>query len=182
MLNIPQTIQAGDTLGWKDALPGFPASQGWSLTFSLRGPAAHDIPASTDGDGFSVLVPAAETAQYSPGLYGWTAKVSHADGRTYTVETGRLTILADLAASSEPIDPRTDSRRVLDAINAVIEKRASIDQQSMTVNGRSLQRTPLPDLLRLKSHFENIVATEERAEKIRKGQDPGGRILVRFAP
>jgi hypothetical protein len=40
--------------------------------------------------------------------------------------------------------------------------------------------TPLADLIRLKSYYENLVALEEQAEALESGINVGGRIKTRF--
>ena len=44
-------------------------------------------------------------------------------------------------------------RRVIDAIEAVIERRATKDQKSYSIDGRSLERTPIDELLLLRDRY-----------------------------
>ncbi len=55
----------------------------------------------------------------------------------------------------------THARRMLNAIEAALEGRASKDTESYTIEGRSLSRTPIPDLLRLRAIYRREVAAEE---------------------
>lgn len=54
------------------------------------------------------------------------------------------------------------AKKTLAALEAVIEGRASKDQESYTIAGRQLSRTPIPDLLLLLSTYERKVAREDR--------------------
>jgi hypothetical protein len=54
---------------------------------------------------------------------------------------------AYLAAQVDGYDGRDHVRRVLDAIEAVIENRATIDQQHYQINNRSLTRILVPAAL-----------------------------------
>jgi hypothetical protein len=73
------------------------------------------------------------------------------------LEEGQLEIIADLAGAAEGHDPRKHAEKVLAAIESVIESRASKDQMAYTINGRSLSRTPLADLLQLRATYRKEV-------------------------
>jgi len=69
---------------------------------------------------------------------------------------------------------------VLESIEAVLESRASIDQESYSINNRSLARTPIPDLVVLRDKYRGEYVREKRAERIRNGLGHSGTIKVRF--
>jgi hypothetical protein len=94
-----------------------------------------------------------------------------------TVEAGEVRIAPDLSAQGAGVDSRDHVRKVLDAIEAVIENRASIDQQSYQINNRSLQRTPLNELLKLRSRYRAELAAKNASRK-RRGM--GRTIKVRM--
>lgn len=50
---------------------------------------------------------------------------------------------------------------MLEAIEAVIEGKASAAQSAVTVDGKSIQYMPIADLLRLREYFYNKVCEEE---------------------
>lgn len=72
------------------------------------------------------------------------------------------------------------ARTVLAAIEAVIERRATLDQQRYTIDGRSLDRTPLPDLMEMRRRYKAEVANQEREINIRHGKSTGRAVKVRF--
>jgi len=184
MVDIPTTepaeIIAGDTLKWKreDLSADYPASS-WTLTYELRGPQQITITATADGDDFSVSVGTSTTAGWTAGDYWWAAYVSDGTDR-YRVDGGTLTIKPDLATTGAVYDGRSHAKKVLDAIEAVIEGRASKDQMSYTIAGRSLARTPIADLLRLRDSYKAEYKAEQKAEKIDRGVKTGDKILTRF--
>ena len=174
----PTEIRAGDSVKWTRSLSDYPAST-WTLSYALRGPGEIDITASADGDDHSVSELPATTAGWTEGIYNWVAKVT--DGTdTYTIDEGTVEILEDLAAVTGAYDGRSHAKKVLDAIEAVIEGRASQDQMSYTIAGRSLARTPIPDLLKLRDRYRAEYAQEGRAEKAANSKGHAGRILARF--
>jgi len=92
-----------------------------------------------------------------PGRYWWQLRASNSTD-TVLVEAGDTIVHPDLSTVPSGYDGRGHAERVLEAIEAVIEGRATIDQQSYQINNRSLSRTPIADLMRLRSHYRNEVA------------------------
>lgn len=76
------------------------------------------------------------------------------------------------------VPDNSHAERVLVAIEAVIEGRASKDQESYKIGDRELVRTPLRDLLLLRDRYREDV---RRARSARKGHSLFGRnVSVRF--
>ena len=63
---------------------------------------------------------------------------------------------------------------------AVIEKRATKDQESYSLNGRSLTRTSVEELQRLKNNYQAMYNAEVRRERIKNGLGHSGKIKTRF--
>ena len=94
--------------------------------------------------------------------------------------SGKIEVLEDLSAISGVHDGRTHAKKVLDAIMAVLENRATKDQESYSIAGRTLSRTPLADLQTLRDRYRGEYTQELRAEKAAKGEGHHGRVLTRF--
>lgn len=172
---------AGDTLDFRTSVPSYPASAGWTLTYRMMprsGGVAITFNAGADGDDYRVQVGASTTANWAPSEYSWSAYVAKA-GERYTVEQGLATILANLGTATN-FDGRSHARKVLDAINAVLEGRASKDQQEYTIGDRSLKRTPIPDLLVLRDRYQMEVANEDAQAQIAAGSANPRMVRVRF--
>ncbi|WP_290872036.1 hypothetical protein [Aquabacterium sp.] len=172
---LPPTIGAGLTFSTLATLTAYPASD-WVLSVSLRGPSAIDLTATADGIQHRLEASATATAEYLPGLYAYSARVT--DGSAVVeVERGTITVLPDLAQSTGG-DMRSHARIVLDNIRAVIEKRATQDQQRYTINNRELWRTPISDLLKLETLYASRVRAEETAA--RGNKNFGTQVLMRL--
>ena len=143
----------------------------------MRGPKTIDVAATSEGIGYRFAVPGAETAEWTPGVYAYTIRAT-LGGDVHAVESGSITVLADLASLPDGTDTRTQNQRTLDSINAVIEKRASQDQQRYVINGRELWRTPIADLLKLRALYVGLVSQDNNAA--RGGSRYGRSIRVRF--
>lgn len=173
---IPDTIHAGATFDAAVTLPAYPAPE-WTLQLILRGPGQIDLASIDDGEGHRITASPAVTSGWTAGAYWWALRAT--DGAAvHQVAEGELRVVADLALVDSAFDGRSHAQRVLAAIEAVIEGRATTDQQAYTIAGRSLQRMPIADLLVLRSRYRDEVRRQQQA---RAGQSLLGRqIKVRF--
>lgn len=174
-------ITAGDTIDFEVGVPGYPRSDGWTLAYRLIprvGSTVISITAGAsayNGADYRVQAAASTTALYATGFYAWSALVSRGSER-HQVLSGSLQVFADPGVVTTH-DNRTHARKTLDAIEAVIEGRASKDQMAYTIGTRSLERTPLEDLLMLRDRYRAEVAGEEALESMTIG---GPRLLARL--
>lgn len=176
----PSSVTAGDSIIWTKSLPDYPASSGWVLSYALRSRTTSvTITASASGINHLVSVPAATSAGWQAGLYSWQAYVSKGAER-YTVATGNLLIRANLAAAGANYDPRSHCKRVLDAIEAVIEGRASTGDQQITIDGTQLVKMTSEQLIALRSRYLLWHREEQAAERIAAGLGSGRNIKMRF--
>lgn len=182
-MNIPTTeptlINAGDTVKWTKSLADYPASAGWALVYTLVNTAQRYTVASVaQGADHLVTIAAAISAAYVPGDYAWRAQVSLA-GEVYTVGTGRMTIKPSFAAAT---DARSQARRMLEAVEATLEGRASSAVGDYEIAGRRLKYIPVPELLVLRDRLRADVAREDAASNVAAGLPDRRRVFVRFGP
>lgn len=164
----PTELMVGDRWAWKRTDLGVdypPASYG--LSYSLRLEASVgteiEISASESGSDYLVEVAASDTADYTAGRYRWQAYITRSsDSARVTVDTGFVTLKSNHALDGA--DPRSHARKVLDAIESVLEGRASKDQEEYSINNRSLKRTPIDQLLSLRDKYRAEVAAEVARE------------------
>ena len=180
-MNIPERIIAGDSIGWTESLADYPASL-WTLTYKLLNSAgAITISTSANGDDHVVSEDGSVTNGYTPGEYKYFAYVTENanPNNRVTVEQDTIVIAENIAIATN-LETRTQAKRTLDAINAVIEGRASKDQESMSYKGRAIGRTPIEDLLKLRDRFAVTVQQEEDAENLAKGIKTNRNVKVRM--
>ena len=174
---IPEKIIAGTTFSQLVTLTAYPAPE-WGLTLLLRGPLKIDVVATAESAQHLLSATAQSTSLWPPGIYWWAARATRG-AEVVQVDEGQAVVGVDLASIDEPHDARSHAEKVLSAIEAVIEGRASVDQQKYTINNRELWRTPIADLLLLRSRYRDEVRREQQAR--RGGQSLLGRqIKVRF--
>jgi hypothetical protein len=179
----PDSLRAGDSWEWiRSDLRGLYPAPAWTLTYRFKNASGgFQIVADADGDAFHVLLAPDDTAAFLAGDYEWGARVD--DGSTFiTVSTGSVRVLPGFFAgdASDPIDNRSHARKVLDAIQAVLEQRATVDQQEYTIGNRSLRRMSIADLLVFRDRYKAMVDSEEAAQDIAKGLGDPRRLYVRF--
>jgi hypothetical protein len=177
----PEELRVGLTWQWRrEDLADYPAST-WTLTYWFKQQASSgakfSIVASADGDAYSISVAAATTAGYTADDYTWVAVVTSGT-EAFEVDHGTAKILPKYNADAA-LDDRSHAKKVLEAIEAVIEGRASKDQEEYTIGNRSLKRTPLEDLMKLRNQYKAEVFREQLEENARNGKQ-GSKLVVRL--
>lgn len=177
---IPPTIQAGVTFTACAQLTKYPAPD-WVVKLYMRGPAVASIDAVGEGASHTFSATAAETAAWPAGVYAYVLRVQRGDD-VQQIEAGTLEVLADITANTAPGDSRSHALRTLEAIEAVLEKRATRDQERYTIEGangrRELWRTPIADLLKLRDAYRAEVRAERAAARGKSLW--GAAVKVRF--
>lgn len=174
----PTSFAAGDTVQWTVAFADYPATT-WTVTYYFRGASKQSVQATASGTNHAVTIAATTSAAWTPGEYWWEAYAVSGSER-HRVNSGRLTVGKNFSVSDEVFDGRTHVQITLEAIEAVIENRATSDQQAYTIAGRSLQRMPIRDLLFLRERYSALYAAEQRQEAIARGESGNRKILARI--
>ena len=161
-MNIPSELQIGDTWQWAESVPDYPVSAGWALSFSLYryGQPVIQINATPSGDDFSISVSAATTAGKAAGQWQWVAHVTKGADR-FTVGTGTVTLRPDLAVATETTDLRTENEKILEALVATQQRRATKEQESMQIGGRSIRYLPPDELEKMIGIYTYKVRAEQ---------------------
>ena len=183
-----ETIVAGDTLDFTVSVADYPASAGWTLKYRLtprfatpvQAPVTLSATTNANGADYNVQAAPATTAAWAAGIYAWARWVEKTGARQTLDESGLLIVKADPSATAQGFDARGHARKVLDAIEAVIEGRATKDQEEYTIGNRRLIRTPLPELIKLRQLYRGEVASEEAAGNLIAGTALAAKLQVRF--
>lgn len=144
----------------------------------MRGTGAVDLEAQpARAPAHHLYASATETEEWTPGAYSYVLRVRNGDD-VREIESGRVQVLRNIASAPDDFDARSHAQRTLDAINAVIEKRATTDQQRYVIETqqgrRELWRIPIPELLAFRDKYQAMVNTEN-AEAA--GRTPWGPAL-----
>ena len=177
----PSAFIAGDTVKWLKDLPDYLPSDGWVLSYTLVMDGDKQTVTATDNsDGrHLVVIGAAASVLYVSGIYSWQASVTKNDER-YTVAGGVIEVQSNFAGAADGFDDRSHVKKVLDALEAMLLGKASRDQMSVSVNGRSVSSMSVPDLLMWRDKYKAEYAREIAAKDIANGVGGQKKILVRF--
>lgn len=179
---VPKTFTAGESLAWQKSFDDHLPSEGWALKYSFRGAGpGFDAIAADDCDDFVLNVAASVTAGCTAGKYFYQAFVER-DAEKILVDSGEVQVLPSLsAAAAETVfDGRSEVKKTLDAIDAMLANKATLDQQSYVIGNRQLQRYSIPDLLALRATYQKLYNREVRAERLKNGGGYFQIIPVRF--
>jgi hypothetical protein len=188
----PIEFAIGETLKWRKTFKDYKASDGWDLSYYLRGAGPGlDIEGTNfvvvDGDSFLVTIPAESTgdapstSNLTAGTYYWQAYVS-LSGERYKVGDGQFAVKANLfdATVSAAYDGRTANEVALAAVRAALAQKATADQLSYTIGNRQVQRYSLTELIALESRLTQLVNQDRRAEGLREGLPFFQNVHARF--
>jgi hypothetical protein len=175
---VNDILIAGDTLDFTDVVPDYPATAGWTLKYRLvprfTTPVQAPITLTATASGADYVIAAAPTvtATWAAGAYSFFRWVEKAGARQTLdpAEGGQLTVKADPSAVPQGTDTRTQEEIALDAIDAVLANRATVDQKSYSIAGRSLERMAVSELLELRRYY---------AARVQKNKGLTGRIYLR---
>jgi hypothetical protein len=177
---LPAQITAGDTLTFTQTLADYPANNGWVLHYRLiNALGKFDITSSASGSDHLISVLAATTAGYTAGTYDWQAYVDGVSSQRFTIGTGRVVIMPNLAGQSAGFDNRSTARKALDSINAWLANR-DLAVAEYQIAGRSMKYIPITELLSLRSKLQFEVKGEDKAAAMMRGESISNKLLVRF--
>lgn len=181
----PDTLVVGDRWVWRrdDLVSDYPLDE-YALEYrftedSTGNTNAFTIAATEAESTYLVEIASAVTASLTAGDYQWAAFIIRSsDSQRVVVDQGRTEILPNLQNTTA--DLRSHAKKVLDAIEAVLENRASQDQMSYSIAGRSLSRMSIDDLMTFRNRYRAEYLREIKLARIKNKQDSGNTIKVRF--
>jgi hypothetical protein len=179
MVTLLEKFRAGDTFLLNFDLQDFPASEGWTLSYILKGPASITIAGSIVDGIYEVEALPTATVNWTSGVY-WAFIAVELGGQKTSLEIGKCEILPSLA-SITTLDGRSHAEKVRDALKSLIEGKASQDVDSYSIAGRSLTKLSPTELLKWLQFYENEVRKELLAEKKQRGEKVSNYVFARFS-
>ena len=180
----PEKIVAGDRLIFKRSdLNADYANSAFTLEYVARlegtGSTKIEITASASGSDYLVEVASATTANYTVGTYRWQMYIyRNSDSQRLTLDSGTWEVVANRHAATT--DPRSHARIMVEKIESVLEGRAAADVSSYSINGRSLTKIAIPELMEWRDRYKAEYLREVRKERARNGIATGSTVLARF--
>ena len=174
---VPELLQKGDFWAWKktNLSADYPLSE-YSLKYKfylIDGSTASNFTLdATESDG-EYLISTSSTTSQTAGDYRWEEIVVRTSDSAEKILSNGFSTVFDNAV-------RSYAKTILDAIEAVISNRATMDQQSMSIAGRSLSRMSVDELMTFRNQFKQEYLQEVKAARNKNGQASGNTIKVRF--
>ena len=182
-ISEPNELQLGDFWAWKrtDLSTDYPtASYSLSYEFNLvDGSTAANFTLTATESNNEYIIETSNTTSYTSGEYNWVAYITRSsDSARIKLSEGFTEIQENYATTTSSV--RSHAKKVLDAIEAVIENRATMDQSSMSIAGRSLSRLTIDELLQFRDRYKAEYLKEVKKARIKNKKDSGNTIKVRF--
>jgi hypothetical protein len=180
----PLEVVVGDFIQWRrtDLGADYPNDE-YTATYVSRitrgGSNEITLPGTAYGDDYLFTVSSADSAGFDPGYYHWQLEmVRDSDSERIVVDRGTFIAIPDLDANQS--DPRTHAEIMVDKIEAVLQNRADADVANYSINGRSLVKLSIDDLLKWRDYYRAELTMEKRKERVRRGKSTGATVKVRF--
>lgn len=180
----PLKIVVGDFIQWKKtALAETYPPALYSATYVARvaaGNASEIQLAAVERTGYYLFTAtSAESAAFTPGFYHWQLEiVQTSSGNRIVVERGEFEAIQDL--DNNGADPRSHAEIMLDKIQSLLIGRADKDVSSYSIQGRSIAKMSVVDLLQWRDYYRKEVVKERRDNAISLGKPTKTTMKVRF--
>lgn len=184
---IPETFYQGTTIEWVENIANYNPDDGYTLKYNFlaQGGGGDLIQvSSTDyGDNRHLIsISSSESGSFaSSNYYNYQAYVEGGSPtKKLFVREGVVNIVYDYAASPT-FDPRSHTKKVLDAIESLLEGKATEDVSNYSIANRSLTKMTTEELLTWRNKYRREYNRELQAKKLNSGDaDLSSKIRIRF--
>lgn len=180
----PLTFIVGDYVQWKrsDLTTDYPTAD-FTATYVARvtggGASEIQIAGTASNGAYLFTADSSTTAGYSAGYYHWQLEiVRDSDSNRIVVDRGAFDILVDLDANNA--DPRIHAEKMLTKIESLLEGRADSDVSNYSIQGRSLTKLSIDELIKWRDYYNAEVLALKRHEQIHLGRKTAATVKVRF--
>jgi hypothetical protein len=180
---VPDELQLGDFWAWKkDNLATDYPTADYSLSYEFNlidGATASNFTLTATESNDEYIISTSDTGSYTKGEYNWVSYITRtSDSARVKMAEGYVEVQDNYATTSASV--RSHAKIVLDAVKAVIENRATMDQSSMSIAGRSLSRMSISELYELKDRSQEEYNAEVKKAAIKNGKSSRTTILTKF--
>ena len=175
----PITIYKGETVVWnRKDLTDYPVgsyAMSWSARLESNGGTAFTATVTEVDDYYKFTLDNSATGGYTTGDYFWVLKVTQSsDSEELILETGKITVKDNYFGSTG--DTRSHAKIMLDKIESILEGRADADVSSYSIQGRSLSKISINELLQWRDYYK--AEYQKEIAKFRRDNKEGtGRVI-----
>jgi hypothetical protein len=180
----PLKIVVGDFIQWKksslaETYPPALYSANYVARITAGGATEVQIAATETSSYYLFTVSSATSAAFVSGFYHWQLEVTQtSSGNRIVVERGEFEFVQDL--DNNGADPRSHAEIMLDKIQSLLQGRADKDVSSYSIQGRSIAKMSIVDLLQWRDYYRKEVLKERRDNAISLGKPTKTTMKVRF--
>ncbi|MCX7958836.1 MAG: hypothetical protein N3B13_07295 [Deltaproteobacteria bacterium] len=181
-ITLPDKIRVGTTYIWNEYIPDYPSGI-YSAKYvinSLSNRVEILGIANTDEITYNFTIRIDTLAGLSIGDNYYILYVEKINNgvvaERYEIKSGVVKILPDL--SKNAVDVRSHYKKVLDALESVIENKATADQLSMSIAGVSISRMSADDIIRWYHFYRAKYEEEINKYKLENGSIVSNQIKV----
>ena len=175
----PVTIYKGETVVWnRKDLTDYPVgsyAMSWTARLESNGGTAFSATVTEVEDYYKFTLDNSATGGYTTGDYFWVLKVTQSsDSEELIIDTGKITVKDNYFGSTG--DTRSHAKIMLDKIESILEGRADADVSSYSIQGRSLSKISINELLQWRDYYK--AEYQKEIAKFRRDNNEGsGRVI-----
>ncbi|GAB2507163.1 hypothetical protein [Microbulbifer agarilyticus] len=174
----PRKFIAGDSVRWSRRLSDYPPADGWALEYKLVSLGqSHTIDTTASGDEYQVSLAGAATSNWAAGDYHLVPMVSKGADR-HSLDPIRVVVKPNPASAS--YDPRSFDEKVLAELETLLQKKATADKQTVTVEGQTVGRYTWAELQAAEKYYRGRVNRQRRREREKRTGRKSNRVLARI--
>ena len=175
----PVTIYKGETVVWnRKDLTDYPVgsyAMSWSARLESNGGTSFSATVTEVEDYYKFTLDNSATGGYTTGDYFWVLKVTQSsDSEELIIDSGKITVKDNYFGSTG--DTRSHAKIMLDKIESILEGRADADVSSYSIQGRSLSKISINELLQWRDYYK-AEYQKEIAKFRRDNKEGSGRVI-----
>ncbi len=175
----PVKIYKGETVVWnRKDLTDYPVgsyAMSWTARLESNGGTAFSATVTEVEDYYKFTLDNSATGGYTTGDYFWVLKVTQSsDSEELIIDSGKITVKDNYFGSTG--DTRSHAKIMLDKIESILEGRADADVSSYSIQGRSLSKISINELLQWRDYYK--AEYQKEIAKFRRDNNEGsGRVI-----
>jgi hypothetical protein len=178
--DIPDQITAGDSVAWKRSFSDYSAAEGWVLSYAfVKSGTLITIDGGADGADHLIEVAASTSTGWAAGEYAFQAYVTK-DAERYKVDAGLVEILPNYAAASGGLAALPPCFEIRDAIEAVLQERATEAQTSLAIGGRQISEMSHMEIMDALARAKAGCEVWKRKNRRARGRKTGQTVKAAF--
>ena len=175
----PITIYKGETVVWnRKDLTDYPVgsyAMSWVARLESNGGTSFSATVTEVDDYYKFTLDNSATGGYTTGDYFWVLKVTQSsDSEELIIDSGKITVKDNYFGSTG--DTRSHAKIMLDKIESILEGRADADVSSYSIQGRSLSKISINELLQWRDYYK-AEYQKEIAKFRRDNKEGSGRVI-----